>query len=580
MNNANPSWPEFTPADFERFRQLLLEKSGLLFDQNRQPVMQTVIQERMHVYGLREYSAYYRLLEATTQSLDQSAQNGMSRELRRLVESLVINETAFFRNREHFRVLSETVLPDLIQRKIATKKLRFWSAGCSTGQEPYSLAIATLEALQKAGQIPSAWQIEVVGSDISDRALRIAQHGRYRNEEMRGLNPDQIRHYFRPLTSDAVLTAPLDPNEIYRPGFSPLPRPRQRATNELVPEIRQMVDFFFFNLATSVYPADKLNNFDLVLCENVTIYFSPEITRKVVENIYKTINEGGYFFIGYSETLWQVSDRFKLINMPETFYYQKPFAGELDKLRSSRPRTTNNLGKHHPTTKLRERDAVKPLQWPGNPQQPTTSNLWPVNPRSRSGLTGKLQKSRSGEAGMAGDEKGLSDQLDNMNWQELLAQGQKLVAEYRFEKASSYLEKALSKAPEEVEALCALADLKLKMSEYSTAAELCRKAISLDRLAEPAHLMLAMINHKEGHLDEAIQEFKHTIYINPRAVVAYIRLADIYRTNGYPKEALREYRQALVALKQHSPDELVEGVPVRLLIQACEQNIARLTQLR
>ncbi len=586
----------------------------MFFDHNKLTVMRTVLQERMLALNLIDYDSYYRLLNDHSYSQPLSGEGKLqpptghrvlSREMRRLVEGLAVNETAFFRNREHYRALREEVLPRLFRRLAKTRHLRIWSAGCSTGQEPYSLAIAIVEILRSQGQSPTEWHIEIIASDISERALRVAYNGRYRLDEMRGLSAEQIKAYFQPLSAHTVATAPLDPDEIYKPGHNTVIRHRQRMAYEINPQIRQMIDFNFFNLTMAHFPQEKFKAFDLVLCENVTIYFTPEVTRQVMNNIYAAMNEGAFLFIGYSETLWQVSDRYKLINTQDTFYYQKPFPHEEPSRYLRRPPTTGPLsddglmpplnrpaGSSNRTDELARRNSkpVEPLPSRNNITDPLPPPTRPVvgempvlggnqPPRVITDpLTPKLA-ARPAPVRPAAQPSSVSPRPPTPHpneWLTLLGEGRQLMKEHEFDQALSRLEAALAVGPIEVDTLSTLAELKLKLGDYARAMELCLKAIALNPLAESAHLMLAMIYHKEGRIEEAIQEYKNTIYVNLDAVIAYMRLADIYRDTGHQRDALREYRRALNVLQQKAPDEIIEDLSVGLLMQACQQNITRL----
>ena len=597
--------PEFTPAEFERFRKLLLEKSGLFFDDSKMVVVRNVIHERMNALGMREYNDYFHLLNEPIQNQppanSEQAPTGhrlLSKEMRRLVEGVAVNETSFFRNREHYRALQEEVLPRLIRREAKKKQLRIWSAGCSTGQEPYTLAMATLETLREQGHNPDDWKIEIFASDISEKALRIAYSGRYRSDEMRGLSEEQIKLYFQPLSARTVATAPLDPNEIYQPGRSQALRHRQRIAYEVNPQIRQLVSFNFFNLTMPVFPSDKFHDFDLVLCENVTIYFSPEITKQVIDNIYAVMVDGAFLFIGYSETLWQVSDRFKLINTQDTFYYQKPFPNEdasryvrrrpttgplsIDRDPPPTSRPTNNsatprtdeLRQRYPLpTDAERRKITNPLQKePVKPEAPPVIGHLAVSGgnQPRRVISGPVTAQPEKEK----PTKAVKANIDD--WRPLLTEGRQFMKEHEFDLALASLEAAMQAGPNEVDVLCALAELKVKLGDYAKAMNLSLLAITLNPLAEAAHLMLAMIYHKEGRIEEAIQEYKNTIYVNLDAVIAYMRLADIYRDTGHQRDALREYRRALNVLQQKAPDEMIEDLSVSLLMQACQQNITRL----
>jgi chemotaxis protein methyltransferase CheR len=550
----------------------------------------------MAALHITDYQVYYALL-LTSPAVDNPPDfnpsptqkpNPAHSEILKLIEGVAINETSFFRNKEHYRTLQEEELPKLIRRHTRDKHLRFWTAGCSTGQEPYSLAMCAHDTLRKLGESPSNWNIEILATDISGRVLKTARQGRYRSDEMRGLSPEQIELYFQPLSAPTVLTAPLDPAYIYIPGKIAAIRGRIQPSFEVNPEIRRLVKFEFFNLITPVLPQHLFQKLDLVLCENVTIYFAPKTTRTVIENIYKALDYGGFLFIGYSETLWQVSDSFKLINSHETFYYQKPFPQE-DLSRHARHRALTGPFIPPAGTADQPQGAAKPLaeriaaNRAGFPlkestrQQLSLSEQSASNPLEKPEASARTKKpellpavppieQRSGKPGEEPDGRSL------------LAEGKLKMAAHEFEQALAYLERAVAASPRDDEVLCAMAELQLKLGEYEAALQLCRQVIQINRLSEAAHLMLAMIYHKEKRIEAAIQEYKTTIFINLECVIAYLRLGDIFRDNRQPREALREYRRALDVLRKKAPDEIIEDLSVGLLRQACEQNIARLNQ--
>jgi chemotaxis protein methyltransferase CheR len=601
-------------------------ESGLFFDETKEATVRGVIQERLKALGFGSYDVYYRYLTGTgaTSPITTSPDNAdkkhgdeqhPARELQRLVDNLVVNETTFFRNKEHYQAIREEVLPRLIRRNQASRQLTLWSAGCSTGQEPYSLAIAIIETLEaqheKVGG-PNGWKVQIIASDISEKALKVAKAGRYRQEDLRNMSESQIARFFISLANPNAQTAPLDPGQLLAPNRISTMRVHDRVHYEVAQEVRALVHFGYFNLTRSHYPREKFHNFDMVLCENVTIYFQAEITKRVIDNIFETLNPGGWFFIGYSETLWQVSDRFKLINSNDTFYYQKPFPNEVLPPAYTRSRSLtgpldlNALNVANKNERQRTTEDLSPK--PKNPADPAVirastdklrklleenAALKAVNANSIAekpaifeilgGLNGtnrvkEEDQSKTRPRPTENSKAAISKAETEAAYQEALAQGLKMMNEHDFESAQLYLEKANTLQPDNVEMLCAMAQLRAKLGDYDEAARLSRKAISINPLSEDAHLMLAMIYHREGQVRQSIEEFEKTIYINFDSVVAHMRLADIYRTMGQTNNALREYRNTIKALDKKRPDEIIEDLPVELLKRTCEQNINRLNR--
>jgi chemotaxis protein methyltransferase CheR len=592
---------------FLLLRELLLEKAGMYFDDNKFGVVRNVVSERIIATNSPGFEAYFRLIAGQDTSTDAKEQ--AHREFRRLVEGLAVNETSFFRNKDHFKAILHEVLPRLYRRNLEKRRLRVWSAGCSTGQEAYSLGMMIVEFLEQQGERLvdktgdlRGWRVEIIATDISEKVLHQAQTSRFRREDMRGLDPARQERFFRSLSSSTVVTAPLDPNQVIAPGQMPLVRHNSRAAYEVVQEIRSRVRFGYFNLAETNYPPEKINNFDLVLCENVMIYFSPEVTRRVIENIYKSLTDGGFLFIGFSETLWQVSERFKLINNHDTFYYQKPFPSDPPPLRHSRsqpstgPLSSTKVDKPSDTGKLRdfqtsslaEQQSKERLRHPKEREDPAALRKVLKKPE-----TAPLSRTISlppADINRTREKSSRPPPLSNVplprpatgslaptpNWQKALSEGQSLIEAHEFDKATEALNEALLTGSREVEVLCAVAQLKIKLGDYEAAADFSRQAIKLNPLCEAAHLLLAMMYHRENQIEEAIKEFQQTIYINFESVIAHMRLGDIWDKQGQYSSALREYRSAFRALEKCRPGDYVEGFSVEILKQTCLVNIRRL----
>lgn len=210
----------------------------------------------------------------------------------RVIDAITTNETFFFRDNNPFELLRHKVFPDLFDHIMApgnlTKKLKIWSAACSTGQEVYSIAIILRELLSEIDQ----WNIHILGTDISDAAIAQASYGRYnRTEISRGLAPVQIDKYFHD-----------DGNN-------------KRINDEL----RATAQFKRQNLHDSF---SNIGKFDLILCRNVSIYFSPENRRTIFERIANQLNPNGLLIIGASESLMGISDRFERKDYMRSVYYQ------------------------------------------------------------------------------------------------------------------------------------------------------------------------------------------------------------------------------------------------------------------
>ncbi len=219
---------------------------------------------------------------------------GSSTEYEALLERLLTQETSFFRYPAVYDALEKTILPEVQERKFweSPRTLRIWSAGCSTGEEPYSIAVSLCQSLKFA----EAWEIEILATDISRRALRHAERGVYSKRSLQDVSLGQVETYFTAM----------------KHGF------------QVKPRIRRMISFAQMNLVESVY----VGKFDCIFCMNVLMYFSDERRIAILRRFYDALEPGGYFLLGHSETLSNVPMKFESIVLGDCRIYRKPVAAE------------------------------------------------------------------------------------------------------------------------------------------------------------------------------------------------------------------------------------------------------------
>ncbi len=271
-----------TEPELDQIRTLIEHRSAILLDSSR---------ERFFSTRLREYLGEKGLASGT----DLLAHvRGSSIEYEALLERLLTQETSFFRYPAVFEALEKRILPEVQERKFweNPRTLRIWSAGCSTGEEPYSVAITVAEALKFA----EAWEIEILATDISRRALRHAERGVYSKRSLQNVSLGQIEAHFANTKS----------------GFQVRPR------------IRRMISFAQMNLVESVY----VGKIDCIFCMNVLMYFSEERRLGILRRFYDALEPGGYFLLGHSETLTNVPVKFEPIVLGDCRIYRKPAAVE------------------------------------------------------------------------------------------------------------------------------------------------------------------------------------------------------------------------------------------------------------
>ncbi len=277
-----------TTDEFELFRDFIHANSGIYLDDYKKEALEVSLRALMRPLDLDSYMDYYQLLGQGDDGEE---------EFKKLLDLVTVNETCFFRNPAQFQVLKRYVLPELIERKTAAgdKTIRIWSAGCSTGEEAYSIAIILLEALPD----PESWRIDVLATDISRQVLADAQQACYSAHALREIPPAVLRRYFR---DGAEGKRCLDPS------------------------IVDMVSFNYHNLVKEPYPLLILGGWDIIFCRNVTIYFKLETVREVVAGFYNALRDGGYLFIGHAESLYKVNDDFIPVHLGHAYVYKKDLA--------------------------------------------------------------------------------------------------------------------------------------------------------------------------------------------------------------------------------------------------------------
>lgn len=234
-----------------------------------------------------------------------------------LIESLTVHETYFHRDRLQLDYLSKQALPDLIQdsRAAGHNSLRIWSAGCATGEEAYSLAIVALEALVAAGcadEVPNrgihlsrGWSVQVVGTDISKAALKRARHAEYATGSLSSFRdlPDHLLRFFEPIGSEHESAKRTN-------------RPTLRRVRD---DVRRLVRFEHFNLLSDAPPA---NEFDIVACRNVLIYFTPDAAHRTQELLHRALRPGGFLLLGPTDTL-KLDDHYELSGGASTLVHRR-----------------------------------------------------------------------------------------------------------------------------------------------------------------------------------------------------------------------------------------------------------------
>jgi chemotaxis protein methyltransferase CheR len=271
---------------FASLRDIIYKRSGIAFQENKRYVLESRLSRRLEELDMDNFEQYLAYLTIGPYQMD---------EFQEMFNRITINETSFFRNEPQLNVFESKVLPELLEKRKATKRLRIWSAACSSGEEPYTIAIQIHRTL--GVRLPD-WHIEILGTDISEKVLEMAQAGRYSSFSFRSMSPLVQQRYFTQQGNEWVLRE----------------------------DIRTMVDFELHNLKDTL-AARRRGTWDVIFCRNVMIYFDEPMKRQCAQMFHDTLAEDGYLFIGHSETLRNLDVPLEQVNVPQAFAYQRPRKG-------------------------------------------------------------------------------------------------------------------------------------------------------------------------------------------------------------------------------------------------------------
>lgn len=484
--------PDLTHQEFSLFQSFVEESSGFYVDESKHDILRTGLLARTTALNLSDYMEYYKFLKFNPRGEE---------EFKELLTLLTICETYFFRDIKHYNILKKRIFPQLVREKEASgdKGIRIWSAGCSTGEEPYTIAMSLLESFVISPE-DKEWEIEIFASDVSTKAIEEAKRGIYSKWSMRAIPPLMIDKYF--IVKD---------NKFH-----------------ITDIIKNMVNFGYFNLIKEPYPLSKMGSYwDIIFCKNVTIYFKPQSTRRVIQNFYRSLRPNGHLFIGSSESLYHIDSSFNLIEIDKCFVYQKA-ADSIIKQKVS----VEKVELLDRTTIDKEIKENKPL---------------PV-------------------------KKVISVDDIEKNYSRAEAYFQR----EEFDNALTELMKIVEQTDKHPETHLLIADIYANVGRYADAERECRYVLDLNSLLAPAHYLLGIMLQKKGEIEESIEEFKKTIFLEPYSPLAHLNLGNIYSEICNYSKSIKEYQTAIKLLQSDSSKTKFTGaLSKEILIQTCQRNIER-----
>lgn len=282
---ADPVVP-MSEEEFRLIRDLVHGHCGLFFDHDTKYLLEKRLGKRLAEHNMTSFREYYHFLKYD---------KGREQELSDIMDVLTTNETYFFREAFQLKAFTEEILPEIkaAKEKKGERQLRIWSAGCSTGEEPYTIAMLLLGM-----GCFNNWKLEIFGTDISHRVLQHARKAMYGKSSFRTTEEGHIKRYFS----------------------------EQDGCFRISDDVKRLVTISHLNL----FDENRivlLGKMDVIFCRNVIIYFDQVAKKKVVDTFYRTLREGGYLLLGHSESLLNTSTAFALRHLKNDMVYQKPYAG-------------------------------------------------------------------------------------------------------------------------------------------------------------------------------------------------------------------------------------------------------------
>jgi chemotaxis protein methyltransferase CheR len=452
-----------SPAQLSLLSGLVGRWTGLHFPQDRYTELERGIARAAKDFGHRDVDGLVNLMMASELSTDQ---------IKTLAWHLTIGETYFLRGKSTFDVLEKDILPELfLSRRGNEQQLRLWSAGCSGGEEAYSLAITASRLLPDIGD----WNTTILATDINTRALKKAQGGVYGSWSFRD-TPDWLRsQYFTAGNGDWAIS----------------------------PQIKKLVTFSYLNLNLDPYPslATNTNAMDVIFCRNVIMYFSPEVMRRVIGNLYDSLRDGGYLFVAPSEASQELFPQFVRKSLRGEIFFKKDEA-ELARIEARKlaPRVgaraaTAARATARTKTTMPPRPRVAAPRPPAPARAPRAARPAPVKP--------------------------------------------------------------VVTVPADAEGLAAGARAAANQGRLDVALEQVELAIAADKVVAAYHYLRATILEELGRPEDALKALTSALFLDPDFALAHFLNGNIARRLGRAAEARRHFQKTLVALETRPADEIL-----------------------
>ncbi|HKN93192.1 MAG TPA: CheR family methyltransferase [Thermoleophilaceae bacterium] len=486
-----------SPADFDRYRAIVRQRAGIEIPDARKVDLEKGIAAALEASRSQNVDALYDLLA------EKGPRGATAFEA--MVPAITINETHFFRNRPQMTALEKEILPQLIEAKRETRKLRIWSAACSSGEEPYSLAILIDRLLPDHDK----WDILIHGTDIDHLALQKAHTGLYGNWSFREVPQDIKDSYFTRVDEHRF---------------------------ELAPKIRRMVRFSRLNLVDDLYPSPETvtDRMDLVVCRNVLIYFKEETIQRIVDRFHASLVDGGWLVVGHAEPSQEIFHRYQVTNYPGTIVYRRSRTGQGKPIAPSisipAVPVRSEVGGRRP-------EVPKPVV----PRRPAAPAVKPASKVRTLRPVGGKQAAGVVAAGPA-DE------------------AYKLFQAGRSGDAINELEKLAAEQPTDYRAPYLLAKIFASKMRFPEAERWIDVALKNRELAAESHYLRGIVLQEQGRLDEALEAFRRSVFLDQGFVLGHFAAAGVFGRTGQIARAKKSLATVAELLSgRPAADVLPEG---------------------
>ncbi len=493
------------------FVQLISNYTGLRIRTQDREALCRKLGSRIRALKLSSPEDYYKVLE---QGIDPTNNTGLGIaaqvEWRELITILTTGESYFFRDSGQFWLLENVLLPELIayQRQLSytggnsKPSLRIWSAGCSTGEEPYSLAILLTKLIPDW----ESWNLFILGTDINQESIAQAKKGLYTPWSFRMVEPERLPEYFQ----------------------------HRRNHWKIQEKYRQLVTFRLGNLARDRFPdlMGELANIDLIICRNVFVYFESHVIGEILGKFAKTLRPGGYLLTAHAELHGQNLEQFNPKVFSQSVVYQR----------------RDNASVKLPLSPYQAYNTSCPVPFPSPLTVP--QNLEPVRNKITSDKTPpKIYSSRASSP---------ETRVKNSDVNLLLTKAETLFKADRLEESLQAVQHIIQLQPRHFQAYYLMAKIYANLGNYRQAEQHCQQAISIDALSIQPYYIMAHIAEEKGDLERAKYWLKRILYIAPLSLSAYLELAAIYERESDIKRAKKMHQIALDILEKLPKDYSLE----------------------